>query len=306
LDFRFLNTITGVQVQGHTSSVTQLEEHAEKVELDLFFAKLLREVNIWTNYQRALKLHMAQDRDEKRQAAKDLDRDITNLADKFSSVHLPTSKLSEDGVLPYTSDALNTWAEDQKISKGRVYTIFLVRLDALGTKFFPNLNPAVRLVSDFIANNVACAAAVVIAPNTGKDDVYNEQSVHQAGEDVDAFLREDQWRLRVRRGSINVTEESIGGTRSKRPGCTTIWMLTSNEKGPETKRHVSVFDSSLLFKRLRPIGDLEVLRAIDYINPCAALVRSNSGGRSLSKAQRSKQWFTVCTFWDGIRSSVLG
>ena len=94
--------------------------------------------------------------------------------------------------------------------------------------------------------------------------------------------------------------------RSKRPGCTTIWLLTSNEKDPETKQHVSAFDNSLLFKRLRPIGDLEVLRTIDYINPCAALVRSGSGGRSLSKAQRSKQWFTGCAFWDGLRSSVLG
>ena len=137
----------------------------------MFFAKLLREVHSWTNYQRALKLHMAQDRDEKRQAAKDLDKDITNLADKFSSVHLPTSKLSEDGVLPSITEALSIWAEDEKISKDRVYTLFLIRLDALGTKRFVKLNPAVRLVSDFITNNAARAAAVVIAPNTGKDDV---------------------------------------------------------------------------------------------------------------------------------------
>jgi hypothetical protein len=227
---------------------------------------------------------MAQDRDEKRQAAKDLDRDIANLADKFSSVHLPTGKLAEDEVLPFIAEALSIWAEDENISKDRVHTIFLVRLDALGTKYFPNLNPAVRLLSDFIANNPALAAAVVIAPNTGKDDVYNEQSVHQAGEDVDSFLREDQWRRRVRRGSINVTEESIGGMRSKRPGCTTIWLLTNNEKDPETKQHVSVFETSLLFKRLRPIGALETLHTTDYINPCTAPVCSGTGGRSLSKA----------------------
>lgn len=310
LDFRFLSMITGQALRstvgGPRSTVGELEEKAERNELDLFAAKLERETNLWVNHQRALKVHTAQEREERRRAAKDLDAEITCTANEFCALHAPAKKLSEDGVLPYIAEAVSAWAESEKISKDGLHTVFFVRLDALGTKFFANLNPAVRIVSDYISKDPARSAAVFIAPNTGKDDApYNEQSIEQAMEETEDILKQDQWQLRVRRGSLVVEEGSIGGARSKRPGYAVAFLVVSDARDAKTNQLVSDFAKSYLFKRQRPVADLEVLGQQDYLNPCAPLVRSTDGARSLSKAQRSKQWYTGCAFWNGLRSSVL-
>ena len=67
-DFRFLGMITGnMKVEGPKSSVNELEEKAEVGDLQLFEAKLLRETNLWANYQLARKQHETQERDSKLQ-----------------------------------------------------------------------------------------------------------------------------------------------------------------------------------------------------------------------------------------------
>jgi len=80
----------------------------------------------------------------------------------------------------------------------------------------------------------------------------------------------------------------------------------SSNKCSSGKSFACVFHQCHLSVRGRSICELEVLRCSDYINPCAALSRQVGGATSLSKAQRSKQWYTGRAFWDGVRSSVLG
>ena len=104
----------------------------------------------------------------------------------------------------------------------------------------------------------------------------------------------------------------MGATRSSRPRFQIAWIVMSNARENKMKQNgklalasVSVFQDSHLYQRGRTLSDLEVLRAIAYINPCLAISRQSGGAMSLSKSQRSKQWHTGISFWDGIRASVF-
>jgi hypothetical protein len=63
------------------------------------------------------------------------------------------------------------------------------------------------LVSDYIKNSPENSGAIVLAPNTGKADQYNYQSIDATIPEVDDTLREDVDCFRARRGSIYVDEE---------------------------------------------------------------------------------------------------
>ena len=151
---------------------------------------------------------------------------------------------------------------------------------------------------------------MVLAPNTGKDDAYNEWAIDEAIGEVETLLREDTYAFRVRRGSVDLDEESLGGSRSQRSGICPIWRVQSSEKDPHNPnpkrvKYLSELEPSFMFKRGRAEQDLKVLPSMDYVNPCAALVRQAQDADALTKAQRSKQWHTGVGFWDGFRSSVL-
>ena len=153
------------------------------------------------------------------------------------------------------------------MSKERVYTCLIVRFDVLGGKFFANMNPALRIVSDLLNMNPSMSATVILAPNTGKDDMYNEASIQEAQDDVEKELRLDQWSCRIMRGFLNLAEESIGGARSKRPGVCPVWLMTSDARD-FTGELVSSFNKSHVFKRGNTQDYLTCLRYEDYVNPC--------------------------------------
>ena len=216
----------------------------------------------------------------------------------------PVAKLTEEGVTPFICEAMAAWAGQEGVSKENIHVVFVIRLDVLGRKYHVNLCPTVRLVSDFISQNPKTACAVVIAPNTGKDDVYNEASVDEAVQEVEDLLRQDTWAFRVKRGSLPLQENSLG--KSFRPGFVIAWMLMSDARDPANQnKYVSDFEKSFLFRRGRSLMDLPVLPTTEYLNPCAPLARGNRGSDSLTKAQRSKQWHTGIEFWNGVRASVL-
>ena len=137
------------------------------------------------------------------------------------------------------------------MSKDNVWVIFLVRCDALGQKYHTNLRPCVRIVSDFISSHPERASSVVIAPNTGKDNIYNQMAIDSAIDEVDAHLREDTYGFRVRRGSIDLDEDSLG-PRSNRPGFCQVWRVQSEKRNAEDpKKYVSEFEKSYFFRRGR-------------------------------------------------------
>ena len=63
----------------------------------------------------------------------------------------------------------------------------------------------------FSSGEPAKAGAVVLAPNTGNDDAYNEWATDEAIGEVETLLCEDTYAFRVRRGSVDLDEESLGG-----------------------------------------------------------------------------------------------
>ena len=68
--------------------------------------------------------------------------------------------------------------------------------------YHTNLHATIRLLSDFISQEPVKASAVVIAPNTGNDDTYNERAIEEAIQEVDDNLRQDTYSFRVRRGPL--------------------------------------------------------------------------------------------------------
>ena len=102
-------------------------------------------------------------------------------------------------------------------------------------------------------------------------------SIDEAIQEVDDTLRQDHYALKVRRGTLNLDEASLG-SRSKRPGCTPVWLVTSDAKDPHNAdKLMSEFEMSFLFKRRRALEDLKVLPDTEMVNPCAALARASQG-----------------------------
>lgn len=180
LDFRFLSTVTGVQLKvlGQRSTVGELEEKAELGELNLFQAKLERETNIYVNFRRAQDMYEAQTARDKRQQSKELATQIETSALNFVKEVAPVFKVSDDSaVLPLVADVVDKWVKDAKISKDNALTCFVVRLDNLGNKHQANLDASVRIISDAIAGDSVRTCAIVFAPNTGRDEVHNEHEI---------------------------------------------------------------------------------------------------------------------------------
>ena len=305
-DFRFLSMITGTQVKSvqGPGSVT-LELRAESIEVEQFKEKLKGDTDKWVMYRRALQVWQAETRKQKREDNETQETRIAEFAHNFCTQFTPVSKLSEEGVIPYLCDCIATWCEKQELSKESIHVVFLIRLDVLGQKYHTNLNPAIRLLSDFLSLDPEKTSGVVFAPNTGKDDVYNEMAIDQAIQEVEDHLREEQYSFRVRRGSIDLEEESLG-PRSNRPGFCTIWRVQSSSRAPDNPRKfLSDFEQSYFFRRGRTEKEVPVLSPAEYINPVAPLMRQVQGAEGLSKSQRSKQWHTGQVFWDNITSSIL-
>ena len=277
-DFLFLSMITGKQLKVSGPGSANLEERAEEIEVQQFSEKLKKETELYNMYKRQLQVSQAQTRRQKREDNQTQEKTITDFSDSWCSTYCPVGKLSEDGVIPYICDCLTTLCEKAEISKDKVLVIFLVRFDQLGQKYHANLTATVCILSDFINQEPAKAGAVVLAPNTGKDDAYNEWAIDEAIGEVETLLREDTYAFRVRRGSVDLDEESLGGSRSQRSGICPIWRVQSSERDPHNPnpkkvKYLSELEPSFMFKRGCAEQHLKVLPSTDYVNPCAALVR---------------------------------
>ena len=304
-DFRFLRMITGKQSKVPGPESATLEERAESIEVEQFKEKLKADTEKWVLYRRALQVWQAETRKQKREDNQSQETLITDFAHKFCTDFAPVSRLPEEGVIPYICECISAWCEKQELSKEKVLIIFLVRLDVLGVKYHTNLSPAIRLLSDSISQDPERTCGVVFAPNTGKSDAYNEVAIDEAIQEVDDHLREDTYAFRVRRGSIDLEEESLG-PRSSRPGFCTVWRIQSSARSPDyPKKFCSDFEQSYFFRRGRTEKEVPVLAGTEYVNPVAPLVRQGQGAEGLSKAQRSKQWHTGLAFWDGVTSSII-
>ena len=306
-DFRCLSMVTGknLAVQGPRSTELTIDQRAESILVEQFKEKLKDEVELFVKFRRQLQVWQADTRKEKREHNETQEKNIEKTADSFCSLYAPVSKLSEDRVIPYICDSISNWCEKIELSKDNVWICFIVRFDALGQKYHTNLQAMARILSDFISNNPVKASAVVIAPNTGKDNVYNEVAIEEAIQEVDEHLRQDTYNFRVRRASIDLDEESLG-PRSNRPGFCQCWRVQSSKRrADDHKKYESEFEGSYFFRRGKTEKKVPVLAAADYVNPCAPLVRQSQGASGLHKAARSKQWHTGLGFWDGFTGSVV-
>ena len=115
-----------------------------------------------------------------------------------------------DAVLTYVAECLEKFAEENSLSKERVYTCIVARMDALGQKFHSNVDPTMRILADFISMNKETSAAIIVAPNTGcAENVYNEAAINMAVQEVEALTRQEQLSLRIRRCNLYLDADSL-------------------------------------------------------------------------------------------------
>lgn len=305
-DFRFIQYITGESPgprSGSTGTEEEAQAKAEEAELNVVEMKLLREREAWQDYQRSLQAHHAKSHEDKKEVNAAFTSKLNDKAEEFCNIITPTRRLHEEAVQTYIQESMAAWCEHEGVSMERAHTVFIVRFDALGTYFYPNAAPAIRLVVDHLAMSPK-SCALFLGPNTSKPgDCYNEDNIRKSVEDMDMALRDDELPLRVSRCNIILSDESLGGQRSKRPGWHTCWLVMSSSTDENGKLSCA-FENCYLQQRRRTEASLHALNRTQWINPCAALSRT-SGGSTLSKAQRSKQWFTGPAFWTDLCHSIL-
>ena len=183
-DFRFLSNVAGQQlkVPGQRSTNTEVVElQAEQAELNLFSAKLGREVTMWTSYRRNEALFEQTAATCRRESQKQLQSEIDSKAESFTASVAPVRRLADSaGVLPELGEFVSQWTKEFHISADKVHTCFMVRFDVLGNKFQANMESAIRIISDAIATEPERTMAVVFAPNTGMDEAYNDAEIQAA------------------------------------------------------------------------------------------------------------------------------
>lgn len=305
LDFRFLQLMTrtgpGSKVQG--PSEDEVEAKAEDAELNVVEVKLARERDSWQDYKRAFKAHHAKCHEDRKEVNAAFATKLNNKSEEFCNLTCPTRRVPEEGVQTFIADCISSWSEVEGLPAERVKVLFLIRFDQLGAHYYANAMACIRMVADHLALDNQ-SAALFLAPNTSKPgDCYQEDNIRKATEEMDEALRDDGLSLRVTRCSLLLNDDSLGGQRCRRPGCHTAWFVMSNTLD-DNKQHVCLFDRSYLQQRRRASKELTVLERGQWVNPCAPLTRV-SGGNSLSKAQRSKQWYTGVTFWTELRESIM-
>ena len=307
-DFRFIQQVTGQWLSVSGSMVTDATQQAEKAkeeaELNLFKSRLVKEVAMFADYTRELQLFHAREHEEKVAANLCLKQSLSFAAEEFVNRWLPTKRIPEAGLLPFVNEVMVSFAESEGISSTKALQLHIASFDKLGAHWLANAQPTVAIIANAVGSAPESVAGIVLAPNVGKPgDVYSPEKIEQAEDDLDAMLKEDQYNLRVTRGFIPFSEESVGGGKVKRPGGATFWFVTSrirNAKG----QCVSKWTGSFLQVRHRTMSECPVLSRQFWVNPCSPIARP-LGGQHLSKGARSKQWATGENFWRVVLMSAV-
>lgn len=214
-DFAFLAMVTGKDLSVQRSEVQVpgvevLEAASQEADVNLWIAKLDRERDEWTRYQKQKESHEAIERTDKRTFLKRQDEALAKAVEQWTSMYVPTKRV-EDAVLePTISETAQLWAQGVGISLDKLHFVYVARLDVLGYKYHANFHRICQVMSTALKaiGTGFRTVCIVFAPNTGKvSDCYNEVKINEGVKEVENELNNESWNFLVSYGVVFTISE---------------------------------------------------------------------------------------------------
>ncbi|CAJ1442673.1 unnamed protein product [Effrenium voratum] len=302
-DFRFLYLHLGkdapagkepIELEA-AQEVAEFEQ--EKASLRLFKAKLDKDVSLWTKYCTSLADFTSMQKVGKVEFLRHQDRMISEAVEKQADAQFPIRCLGlSDNVAPFVSSCASTWAEKQIIPACSLFTVYIANLTSLGSAASRGMKEVARLISDACAHNAQRTMAIIISPNVaGHGHTYEEQETVQVQDEVENFLRKEEYNLKTRRGQIVFSNESINSRT--RPSVHPMIMCMSNQTKDDGEL-ACLFGSSQLWHR-RAVPLVKMKPNSEYVLPMQG--QTVVAAENLSKAQMHKQHISGVDLMDKLK-----
>lgn len=225
------------------------------------------------------------------------DRMISEAVEKQADAQFPIRCLGlSDNVAPFVSSCASTWAEKQIIPACSLFTVYIANLTSLGSAASRGMKEVARLISDACAHNAQRTMAIIISPNVaGHGHTYEEQETVQVQDEVENFLRKEEYNLKTRRGQIVFSNESINSRT--RPSVHPMIMCMSNQTKDDGEL-ACLFGSSQLWHR-RAVPLVKMKPNSEYVLPMQG--QTVVAAENLSKAQMHKQHISGVDLMDKLK-----
>ncbi|CAJ1363954.1 unnamed protein product, partial [Effrenium voratum] len=303
-DFRFLYLHLGKDAPAGKEPI-ELEAAQEVAEFEqekaaslrLFKAKLDKDVSLWTKYCTSLADFTSMQKVGKVEFLRHQDRMISKAVEKQADAQFPIRCLGlSDNVAPFVSSCASTWAEKQIIPACSLFTVYIANLTSLGSAASRGMKEVARLISDACAHNAQRTMAIIISPNVaGHGHTYEEQETVQVQDEVENFLRKEEYNLKTRRGQIVFSNESINSRT--RPSVHPMIMCMSNQTKDDGEL-ACLFGSSQLWHR-RAVPLVKMKPNSEYVLPMQG--QTVVAAENLSKAQMHKQHISGVDLMDKLK-----
>ena len=273
----------------------------QQAALRLFSAKLEKDASMWSKHCAALSDYTSSQRVGKVEFLRAQDRQLAEAIEAQADVQFPVKCIANaDNVAPFVSTCASVWCEKQVIPTANQFTVYLVNLTAPGSMAMRALREATRLVADACAHCPERTCGIIIAPNVaGHGKTYDEVEIQKVQDEAEAFLRQESYSLKVRRGQFVFSNESIN---SRTRSCVhPLLMCLSDHLHAESGELVSLFQNSQLWHR-RAVSGIKMKPNSDYVVPIQGQTAINV--ENLSKAQVHKQHVTGVDLIDKLKEAL--
>lgn len=266
----------------------------------LFLAKLEKDQVTWTRCKAALEDHTSHQKVSKVEFLRSQDLVLEQKVVELADVTFPVKFVGHsEHIAPFVGSSQLTWSESKMIAFSAQFTVYLVNLTALGSAAARSTREVVRLVADACAHCPERTVAIVIGPNVaGHGSTYDETAMEKCQDDCEVALKQEDLALKVRRGQIVFSLESI--VSRTRASVHPMWVCTSNQTGGDGEL-LCKFSASQLWHR-RAAHHVEMKNMSQFVLPFTGVTPVLP--QNLSKAQMTKQHITGVDLMDKLKENL--
>lgn len=266
----------------------------------LFMAKLDKDQNNWARFKAALDDFNSTQKVSK---VEYLRTQETALAQKVSEIVdsvYPVKFLGQsNAVAPFVGTSQQMWAESKMIPVGSLFTVFICNLTALGSAASKAIRECTRVVADACGLCPERTVGLFLGPNVaGHGNTYEEVELERCQDDCEQVLKDPLFGLKVRRGQLVFSLDSISSRT--RASVHPMWICMSSQAGADGEL-VCKFSSSQLWHR-RAVHNIQMRLQATYVVPFTGTTPVLPG--NLSKSQMHKQHITGTDMWDKLRENL--
>ena len=304
-DMRFISMLTGdVPVSatpaGVDAAAKEAEAQHEAASLQLFQSRLQKDTARWDTYQAAVQEFEEQNRVCKRDFNKAMNTKLKGAVEAYRESTVPVRHFdNEAGIPPWVEESAHQWAERELISKDNLHFVYWVDFTKVAYTFNAVANKAARIVADALCKRPETSIAVFIAPNTGSHGTaHDDEAVEKAHDDCEMVLKQEQFKMKVRRGWVAFQPE--GRSSYKQKACHPLWVCINDRKNANGEPACRFVRS-----RLWAQGGLTgVPRKTEsaLVSPLSILAPGTMGNINLG--QRLKQRLSGMDMMDRLRDAV--